>query len=874
MKRKFLSVLFALVLVVSFSLVTATPAGANEGPTTRNVIPFELAIGEYGGDGDVDCLAEWSALEGEIAVHLETGPMESPEGETWGTDGDEARITIPASSVGVTDLNSLTSISWLRYCVSGYAPHVDVIVEVEGGTDALVFEYAYNTIEGDVRPEGWPDYGTVHDAWHPTFNDDGNGPSAIDDTAKAWLNSGPAGGEDIIRGTLAEWKAGTVDESVTGSSTVLRFEIEVDNWIAVSDSYIDDIAINGVVYYGSIQDAIDNAGTGDTIQVYAGTYDEQVAIDKALTLQGAGDTTIIQPSGADILTTVKTTPWLSSGTKQMAAVVWVDTTTTTVTVKDLKIDGSGITEVPAGVGSDWVAGLAYLETSGTIDGLTVIGNPELGCRTCGIWASAVTETTLVEVTGCTVIGYNRAGIYALGGTMTADYHHNEINGPGAHTAQVPNGMFFLEGATGSATYNTVTDLGYTGETWRSTGIGTYNAGSGIVFSHNEISNVQNAFALSNTSSGTTVEYNDIHSNHTGVKIESGARYNVIQYNNIHDNDFAIRCGVEVGPGNVAHFNDIVGNPGLEWTNVGEGCTYEGAVCNLHETYILDATLNWWGDISGPEHHAPSFTDYPNNPGGTGDKVSNNVNYVPWLTRDFETVEADNIAYFGFPTVWLNTGWNTFSTPVALDPACDTWVEYANLGDGLSTHDTSPAYAFNGEKQEWVPLIGEDADYPLTPCDAIYVRMAEPDRAAILFSPNVSVSSKDLSAGWNLVGLAYLSEEYSCMPVNMALGSVYTVTGDLTGWNLVVNPSVNWYGGEWPYYWRAEGSGEQACLEFCTMVCEGDPFCMMDCMDGCMEEGEGAPPMCATLGYWVFMINDGTLAGFTSTPVPLTPPEGP
>jgi len=387
---------------------------------------------------------------------------------------------------------------------------------------------------------------------------------------------------------------------------------------------------NTVEYYHTIQAAIDATSTlaGHTIEVAAGTYDEQVVIDKSLTLQGAGDTTVIQPSGASILITVKTTPWLGTGTKEMASVVFVDTTGAQVTIKDLKIDGSGITEVPAGVGGDWVAGLAYLETSGTIENLTVIGNPSLACRTCGIWASAVADAALVEVTGCSVIGYNRGSIYACGGTLTVDFNYNEIYGPGEIVAQVPNGMFFLEGVNGSATYNTITDLGYTGiGEYRSTGIGTYNAGVDVVFSYNEIFNVQNAFALSEGTIGTIVEYNDIYDCHTGVRIEASAASSIIHHNEIHDNDFAIRCGATMGDGNEAHYNNFVNNLGSEWTNEEEAVpnTYEGAVCNLHDTFLFDARYNWWGNESGPIHYL--------NPDGTGDTVSDNVIYVLWSTEE-------------------------------------------------------------------------------------------------------------------------------------------------------------------------------------------------------------------------------------------------
>ena len=42
---------------------------------------------------------------------------------------------------------------------------------------------------------------------------------------------------------------------------------------------------------------------------------------------------------------------------------------------------------------------------------------------------------------------------------------------------------------------------------------------------------------------------------------------------------------------------------------------------------VDAVSNWWGDASGPTH--------PINPNGKGDKISDNVAFIPWLTGPVE-----------------------------------------------------------------------------------------------------------------------------------------------------------------------------------------------------------------------------------------------
>lgn len=185
-----------------------------------------------------EALAEWSTFVGQdgLLAHLKVLG-------TDGTNGDEARLVIQASDVGITTLDDLDTIKWDAFGVTGYAPHVDVIVDTNNDgikDDALVFEYA------KVNPLSCDNSGSYPTGDFDTFNEKG----IVDSAAYAWLSSGPPGpcGDATFNAnhmSLANWKL-TGIAGISGSTRVLRLEIEVDNWIQSSEAYLDDVLVNGI----------------------------------------------------------------------------------------------------------------------------------------------------------------------------------------------------------------------------------------------------------------------------------------------------------------------------------------------------------------------------------------------------------------------------------------------------------------------------------------------------------------------------------------------------------------------------------------------------------------------------------------------------
>jgi|GEM_PF-2816002 len=470
-----------------------------------------------------------------------------------------------------------------------------------------------------------------------------------------------------------------------GNSTTIdpiSFVVDLDNTLTVGPS-------GSGADFTSIQKAIGEATEGDTIEVAAGTYDEQIVIDKALTIQGQGNETIIKPSQ----TTANNFQLFSrkaGGSDNTAPIVVANAD---VTIKNLKIDGSEVSSVPSGA---TFVGILYRGVNGTIDSVTVEGiNITDGNA---IYLSSMGNEVEIEVSRCTIRNFYKNGITANYSGLAVNIHHNTIIGSGLRADVAQNGIQIGFDATGSVTENTVSDIAYTGEDYEATGIlfvdSSGNARNNIVtncqtgivaqawgsetynvtIENNTINatGLTGLFYIAGTGAATwnenaTINITINNNNLTGagygegISIGGEPQYNpagiinaTIEGNSISNWGHGIWLGPTSNQISIIH-NNITNNVEVDSGIHITGVDVSGIKINFNKiegnasygvynggTGILDATNNWWGDVSGPYNESTNI-------GGKGNAVSDNVEYRPWCSDENCSVE-DSIA----PTVVSHT----------------------------------------------------------------------------------------------------------------------------------------------------------------------------------------------------------------------------
>jgi len=214
--------------------------------------------------------------------------------------------------------------------------------------------------------------------------------------------------------------------------------------------------------------------------------------------------------------------------------------------------------------------------------------------------------------GETYLGNNGDGVYIYwvypGAILTIgpdnNIKENTDNGIEIFNAQ-PAGA-----ATVTVHHNTIDNNGLYGVE-----LGTPCEVDGATISYNIITNHHTGINMTGPSDHNTISDNEISDNDHGIWIEG--HDNQILRNDIRNNKGGPRSGIHLtstASGNIIHCNNIEGN--LPY-----------GVYNENSLENVDAGNNWWGDASGPSHSP-----------GTGDKVSDNVTYAPWLPKEFQYCE--------------------------------------------------------------------------------------------------------------------------------------------------------------------------------------------------------------------------------------------
>lgn len=331
---------------------------------------------------------------------------------------------------------------------------------------------------------------------------------------------------------------------------------------------------------------------------------------------------------------------------------------------------------------------------------------------------------------------------------------------------------------------------------------------------------------------------------------------VIKFNQIEDNDvFGISCHRDYPIWTVCIYNDIEGNGvwGIKnWAPLEYLELYPDS--EPQDYHWLVATHNYWDDLSGPSlgpapvaHELSQQSDAL----GAGDAVSHYVEYRWWLTSSFKIVQTGLIRHYGSdlsgphftipkrPIVLLKQGWNTMSTPVALDERADQLSEILALGGWMQQLEIAFTYdPVNG----WRNIEEGVYDPPLMPLEAMLVKMAGPetyvdlqdepyaDRLPILLRTTNWLPARDLEPGWNLVGpnIGFWSQDGGppawVRPVDEVLSSI------AGSWGVAISPDMPGQRVAW-------------------VTTSSSP-------SGMMHVGDG---------YWVFITKSTTLAGFRMAP---------
>ncbi len=512
-----------------------------------------------------------------------------------------------------------------------------------------------------------------------------------------------------------------------------------DDWAGSSPGDLVGGHVFGYDAFASIQDGVD-AVNGSTVNVAAGTYVEQIYIDKTIDLVGAGiGASIIEAVPVGSRTTYNITQWTSD----------VRTIDACIGVNDAgMVNISGFTVDGKELGPDNFYGIHYFNTDGSvtscrIEDITDAAHPSYS-RVVSLAAThGDGETITIDFSNNEVPNFQKGGILVMGPGATFTVNENSVSGV-VSSSIAGNCIQLSYGASGSTYQNVVEGTVYTGTDWASTGIllfesgdvsmdgdEVYNCESGINFSdwgwvhlhpnpvNLTVTNLNlhdNEFALGaqlsrdNSDLNFTIT-NSVFTNNTGDAIDAwgsdvdpwGGSY----YTGWDNGDMVLDvsgCTISGSTLDGIWTADLSGNANNATLNV-NGNAFSGNVSsavNNTMTHMMDATANWWDDVTGPSIgtksagnmvkanliQKPYGIDLPEGDvsitkttyadKGTGETIYGPVDYSPWWGANYV---GDAHAS---PWQWYMDNSNNSTIQEGIDAA--SAGDFLNIVDGLYLTD--------------------------------------------------------------------------------------------------------------------------------------------------------------------------------------------
>ncbi len=328
-----------------------------------------------------------------------------------------------------------------------------------------------------------------------------------------------------------------------------------------------------------IQPAINFASTGDAVGVAAGVYNENVDVNKSITLAGASSATVAVYA------------------KNASAHVF------NITASNVEI--TGFTAIGAvGTGTMSYAGMNF--TSGVTNcnihdniltvneyGILIVDPENTAVPGNNIFTNNIAANNSVsgiemQHSYGNIFTRNRSNSNTKYGFKLDGVSHNTFTGNTANS-NLDKGFYLVQGSsTNGCEYNT-----FTNDT------ANLNTRHGIHL----IGLNDNIVLTGNTFDGNLI---------TGIKLQDIVTNLTIRGNNITNNPTGINIDASVT--GIATWtvtnNNIAGNT-------------TGVTNNTGAKTLVNAEYNWWGSNTGPYHATL-------NPTGGGNAVSDNVDFIPWL----------------------------------------------------------------------------------------------------------------------------------------------------------------------------------------------------------------------------------------------------